>query len=90
MFPLDGFRVTRGALARYASSEEAERGFCAACGTQLTFTAGFLPGLVDVTVGSLAEPERLEPRMHIWESSRLGWLELSDTKPRHAGLPPQP
>ena len=89
MFPLDQFQVTRGRIAKHASSEGVERGFCPTCGTPLTFEADYLPGLVDVTVGSLTDPGRLAPRMHIWESRRLGWLQLADHWPRHAELPPQ-
>ena len=88
MFPLDGF-VVSGPLSTYASSPGVERGFCGRCGTQLTFSAEFLPGLVDVTVGSMDAPEELPPAMHIWESRRLAWLETKDDWPRHAELPPQ-
>ncbi len=89
MFPIGQFTITREKPSLYASSEGVERGFCAKCGTPLTFTAGFLPGLVDVTVGSLDDPTRLPPVMHIWESRRLAWLTLADDWPRHAELPPQ-
>jgi hypothetical protein len=64
------------------------RGFCGRCGTTLTFTADFLPGLVDVTVASLDDPGSLPPRMHIWERARLPWLVLADDRPRHPELPP--
>jgi len=89
MFPLDRFWVTRGAPSAFASSPGVERGFCGRCGTPLTFWADFLPGLVDVTVASLDDPARFTPHMHIWESRRLPWLELADTWPRHAELPPE-
>lgn len=88
MFPLEAFEVVRGKPAVFASSPGVERSFCATCGTQLAFTAEFLPGLVDVTVGSLDDPAALPPRMHIWDESRLPWLATADTLPRHAALPP--
>jgi hypothetical protein len=53
----------------------------------LTFTADFLPGLVDITVGSMDDPGALPPRMHIWHSSRVPWLVVDDELPRHAELP---
>ena len=89
MFPLDGFDFVQGKPAVYASSSGVERAFCGSCGTQLTFTADFLPGLVDVTVASLDDPAVLPPRMHIWESRRLPWLTVADELPRHEELPPQ-
>ncbi len=89
MFSDDQFAVTAGKVAKYASSDGAERGFCADCGTTLTFSADYLPGLVDVTIGSFDEPARLSPSMHIWESRRIDWFESADQWPRHAEFPPQ-
>lgn len=89
MFEQSAFRVVNGDPKLYASSPGVERGFCGVCGTPLTFAADFMPGLVDVTVGSLDDPEALPPSMHIWESKRLRWQAIDDTLPRHAELPPQ-
>jgi hypothetical protein len=88
MFPSDAFTLERGALAIYASSQGVQRGFCGRCGTTLSFTADFLPGLVDLTIASFDEPERLPPQLHMWERKRLPWLVLGDDLPRHAELPP--
>jgi hypothetical protein len=90
MFPADAFALERGALAIYASSQGVQRGFCGRCGTTLSFTADFLPGLVDLTIASFDEPERLPPQLHMWERERLAWLVLGDDLPRHAELPPLP
>lgn len=73
----------------YASSQEAQRGFCEACGTQISFLATFLPGLIDITIGSLDDPELLPPQFHYSYATHLGWVEFSDTLPRYPGLPPQ-
>jgi len=89
MFPLDAVRFERGKPAAYASSTGVERGFCARCGTTLSFTADFLPGLIDLTIASFDEPERLPPQLHMWERKRVAWLELGDDLPRYAELPPQ-
>lgn len=85
---IPSFELTAGAPKIYPSSKGVERGFCDRCGTPLTFSADFLPGLIDVTLGSFDEAARLEPQMHIWESSRLPWLNLADDLPRHAEFPP--
>lgn len=76
------------ALHTFASSPLAKRGFCGNCGTQINFTASFLPGLVDVTVGSLDRPETVTPTLHYWDSKRLPWVEWADHLPRYAELPP--
>lgn len=72
----------------YASSAEAKRGFCAACGTPISFTASFLPGLIDITIGSLDNPESIKPTLHYWHSKHLSWVEFADSLPRHPELPP--
>src|SRR5258708_1356606 len=53
--PAETFVVTRGVPAIFQSSDIAERGFCAACGTPLTYRV--LGGQrVGVTLGSLDDP----------------------------------
>jgi hypothetical protein len=90
MWQRDRLEITRGKPTVFASSSGVERGFCSACGTQLTYVADFLPGLIDVTVGSMDEPDRLPPTMHIWASKKVPWLELGDTLPRHSEFPDHP
>ena len=73
---------------RYASSEEASRGFCEACGTQISFNATYIPGLIDLTIGSMDQPDSVTPEFHYWYSEHLAWAEFADGLPRHAGFPP--
>ena len=80
----------RGKPATYASSPEASRGFCPACGTQICFTASYIPGLIDITIGSLDAPEALAPALHYWDSKRLPWVHFADDLPRFAEFPPPP
>ncbi len=89
MFRREQLTVLRGTIAYYTSSPGVERGFCAACGTTLTWAADYLPGLIDITIGSLDDPARLPPLMHVWSDDRIDWLQLSDTLPRHAEFPPR-
>ncbi|MGH7006053.1 MAG: GFA family protein, partial [Alphaproteobacteria bacterium] len=81
MFHEPQVRFTKDAPAAYASSPEARRGFCAACGTQISFTASYIPGLIDITIGSLDRPEAMAPTLHYWDSKRLPWLHFGDTLP---------
>ena len=67
------FVVTRGALSIFKSSDIAERGFCAACGTPLTHR--FLAGnLIGVTLGSLDDPNAFVPQTQYGTESRVTWL----------------
>jgi hypothetical protein len=73
--PVVDFAWTRGKPAIYASSSAAERGFCAACGTPLSFAYRKRPEVTDVTIGSLDHPERVLPRLVMGIESRLPWCE---------------
>lgn len=64
MFRKPEVRFTKGAVTAYSSSPEARRGFCAACGTQISFTASYIPGLIDITIGSLDRPDAVAPSLH--------------------------
>jgi hypothetical protein len=75
------FVLTRGACRIYQSSEHGQRGFCAACGSQLTFHSSKQPDVIDVTIGSLDTPERFAPALHIWTETRLPWLRLDEHLP---------
>jgi len=62
----------------YASSPIARRGFCAACGTSLTFE--YLEGTprMDLIVGTFDDPERFRPTSHFGaESIHRAWLDTS-------------
>lgn len=62
---------------RYRSSPIAQRGYCNACGTPLTFEGDGSEGL-DLTVGSFDEPGRLRPVEHTGvESLHEAWLDTS-------------
>ena len=89
LFDQADFAFVRGEPGRRASSAGVERTFCRDCGTQLTFAADFMSGLVDVTVASFDDPDAFPPQMHIWHDDRLSWLALGDALPRHAAEPPR-
>ena len=74
----DAFAWTKGAPTAYRSSQEAERLFCPACGTQLVFREPAEPHLLDVTLASLDDPEAVRPDHHIWTESAPGLDTLID------------
>jgi hypothetical protein len=87
------FRETQVAFTRqlptvYESSPGSRRGFCGRCGTQISFAAEYIPGLIDITIGSLDDPGQVAPAFHYWESKRLPWLQFSDHMPRYPEFPP--
>jgi hypothetical protein len=62
----------------YASSPIAQRGYCAECGTPLTFEFPDSPNM-DLTIGSFDEPYRFVPKHHFGaESIHEAWLDTAD------------
>ena len=62
---------------RYRSSPIAQRGFCAACGTPLTYEGDGSDG-IDLTVGSFDDPSAFRPVEHAGAESLLeAWLDTS-------------
>lgn len=76
------------APATHLASPGVQRGFCARCGTSLSFTADYLPGMIDLTLASFDAPERIAPRFHTWTSQALPWMATQDALPRHREFPP--
>jgi hypothetical protein len=83
-FPGSAFAWAGAEPTRYRSSDDAERGFCAICGSTLSMHEAVLADRVQVSLGSLDRPDRLRPDDHVWTQSQLPWLEMVDGLPRFA------
>jgi hypothetical protein len=82
-FDTNKFVFTQGNPTSCASSENVIRTFCNQCGSPLTYQRLDLPGSIDVTLGSLDEPEAIEPEDHIWTECQLPWITLADSLPKY-------
>ena len=70
----------RAEPAYYASSKIARRGFCAHCGTPLSFE--FLDSQrMDLSVGSLDDPSAFTPTEHFGAESRIAAWHVPDGLP---------
>jgi hypothetical protein len=67
------FAWTRGNPPAFRSSSAAERHFCPACGTSLTFRYLARPEM-DVAVGTLDHPGQVTPVAQVGVESRLPWM----------------
>jgi hypothetical protein len=81
-FARDAFGVTRGHLAEYRSAPPVLRGFCAQCGTSLTYRHERRAAEIDVTLASLDDPGAFAPTMHVWVSDKLPWVSIGDGLPQ--------
>jgi len=84
-FAARSFSVTRGTLALHESSPSVQRGFCAKCGTSLSYAHAARAGELDITVASLDAPAALRPACHIWVADRIDWAPLEDGLPQFQG-----
>jgi hypothetical protein len=76
----DNFRVTRGTLAHFKSSDDAYRGFCRDCGTPLTYEAMSRPR-VEVGIGSLDRHSEMMPMFNYGAESMEPWLSEAIARP---------
>jgi hypothetical protein len=60
------------------------RTFCDRCGTALTYQRLDVPDSIDVTLGSMDDPEELEPEDHTWTESKISWIAPGDHLPSYA------
>jgi hypothetical protein len=82
----DAVTVTSGAPRAHrlkgGSGKDHEVFFCATCGTQVWSRYHAAPGsTLFVRVGTLDEPERLAPDVHIYTRSKQPWLPLPEDVP---------
>ena len=72
-----------GTRTFYHSSDIAIRGFCATCGTQMSFESANWPGEVHLYAISGHAPETYAPDLHCHYGERLDWLEIADDLPKY-------
>jgi len=76
----EDLRWTRGRPSTFVSSNVAERNFCSACGTPLTYHR-LESGSIAVTIGSLDAPEVAHPIEQFGIESELSWISALRTLP---------
>ncbi|MBV5263054.1 GFA family protein [Pinisolibacter aquiterrae] len=80
-----GLVWTRGEPKRFRSSNEIRRGFCADCGTPLTYEPDGYPH-VEVALGAFDAPAEIRPEIQVGVESRMPWFHELATLP---GRPPE-
>jgi hypothetical protein len=72
---------TRGQPSYFRSSTLSKRGFCAECGTPLSFDYDD-KDTIEVTTGSLDHPEKAPVQSHFGVESKLSWLRVNEDLPQ--------
>lgn len=84
IFPDAAVTITDGEVTEHESSPGVHRGFCARCGTSLTYRRANRPGLFDVTTASLDDPEAFPPAKEIYVEEKLSWMTTHPDLPHFA------
>ena len=74
------FRITRGEMAYFHSSDIARRGYCRDCGTPMLFEYPQGKDL-GVLVGAFDEPSRVAPEIQFGNESRVSWYGTLNALP---------
>jgi hypothetical protein len=70
------FEFTSGEPKRYRTDTAAYRTFCGDCGTSLTYENDSRPNEIDITTGSLDDPESFAPTKDVFADEKLSWVSL--------------
>ena len=70
--PVDGLAWTRGEPKRFRSSNHVQRGFCADCGTPLTYEAA---GEIALAIGAFDHPDEVAPTIQFGVEARLPFVD---------------
>lgn len=70
--PENGLEWTRGAPKRYRSSSHVLRGFCAECGTPLTYEA---PDGIALAIGAFDDPASVAPKKQWGIEAKLPYVD---------------
>ncbi len=75
-----GLVWTRGEPKRFRSSNVVVRGFCADCGTPLTYEPDGYPD-VEVALGAFDRPAEIRPEIQVGVENRMPWFHELATLP---------
>lgn len=81
-WPAEAVRFA-GAPAERRGGGRAVRGFCADCGTPLSYRDEGLPGEMYLLAGTLDDPTWVRPSCHAFAGEALDWVALADDLPRY-------
>ncbi|MFP6816334.1 MAG: GFA family protein [Pseudomonadales bacterium] len=79
--PISGFKYTGAEPTLLQSSEHGNRYFCGKCGTPVVCINDTHPDDVDITVGSLDDPEAVNPGFEFYTDTRLSWVRTNIDHP---------
>ena len=80
---------TRGYTVKGDSGLGYTRHFCPTCGSLVYGQADGMPGMINVTAGTLDDPSVFQPQFVIYTKSRPSWDRLDSGLPEFETMPPR-
>ena len=69
----------------FESSPGVRRGFCARCGTPVSYESDRTGDELHLYVCTLDDPQNFVPTGHVFHAERVPWFEVHDALPRFDG-----
>lgn len=82
VFEKDAFEWLSGEPADFCSSPGIHWLFCAPCGSLVGYRRASRPEHMDITTGTLDEPDRYPPTVEIWVGDKIAWETLHPDWPK--------
>ena len=82
VFEEDMFEWLAGEPAAYSSSPGIEWLFCDTCGSLVGYRRSSRREHMDITTGTLDDPDRFPPKVEIWLDQKIGWETLHPNLPK--------
>ena len=86
----DDVAFLSGQPKKHRSSPGVMRGFCADCGTALSFESERWPDEIHLFVCTFDDPGDFAPEAHVFTAESVSWLNLADHLPRHLATSSDP
>jgi len=72
----------QGVLRWFASSPQAERGYCGGCGSSLFFRSTQWPGETHIARANFTSLLDREPAQHGYYNTHVAWFQVNDALPK--------
>ncbi|MDX1431486.1 MAG: GFA family protein [Gammaproteobacteria bacterium] len=83
-FHRDQVDFVQGERRLFASSPGVRRGFCADCGTPISYEADRFGDEIHLYLCTLDDPDAFPAESHVYHGERVAWFEIHDALPRYA------
>lgn len=82
VFDNDRFEWLSGRPQSWSSSPGIEWLSCGRCGSLVGYRRASRPAHMDITTGTLDDPDRFPPEVEIWLEQKIGWEVLAPGLPK--------